>query len=356
MLHGVHKEKFLQDVTAKLTFKNGVEVKPRKKRQRIVEAHIPKLPIRKFNYTDIRMCSKEGSYQCSCKKCNHFQKVSFETAKHYRQLFWLKGPLNADDLLGAKRASRYNRRMILWEMLKDIYECNISFKRATHRTFNPKKFNFDQCSYFIRDVETGRKLYLCMDAFRQVLGISQQLLVEVRNLVVSGREPKMDVAAQAALRKKRESGEWLAVVTFITQLEEELSNKSPDCKRSEVPFGHKNDYYRMFVEDWKVLVKIGAYNRTSKTGDPFRPPSRSLFYKVWREEFGCLKVPKHQNRFAKCDWCVTLKNNINTCIQSREHDRAVFWRLRLFEHYKYIALQRRVYHETRRGAALRPGE
>ncbi len=122
--------------------------------------------------------------------------------------------------------------------------------------------------------------------------------------------------------------------------------------------GSKNNYYEMFVEDFKAGLSNGLYFRKKVNPDDpdckIDPPSRSLFYKVWLTEFGGLVVPKRQNRFSKCDCCINYKCQLDESRKNLDFEGVQEWKTRLYAHYRWVTLQRKKYYWHRRKAADRP--
>jgi hypothetical protein len=312
------------------------------------------MKARKTNASQIRHYSNLGGASCGCKDCNHFLSLNFDTVKHYRELFWL------GDSESGKAANRYLRRKAVWTMLREIYKeeyrCLV---RKNPLAKVDEEIKFSRCAYRVRCQVTGRQIPLCFTAFCGLTGLSRENVQALRRMAVLNIAPPRDRHAEEALRKQQESGEWLAVSAFIEALAQDLADCSPDTRVTELPSGHKADYYDMFRGEWTVLVRQGVYHRTKfPFSDPNKPPSKSFFYKVWRTQFAHIGVPKRQNRFSKCDWCVSLKHNLQCARESRCKDyvEVQYWKGRLFDHYRYVSLQRRVYHQQRREAAERPSE
>ena len=277
--------------------------------------------------------------KCKCKN-NCYAGISWKTTERYRILLYGEG------------ATNYTRRLFLYdhfckELDRALLRAGAQGKSTCRRKLKVR--------YYLTCASTGRNMVVCRTTFDEVTGISngtvQSVLVQAR----FGNRPAMDQRAQVAERKSKEMPEYLAISTFLESLTEDLSNMSPDMKKTELPSGTKKNYYEMFCEAWKEGVLKGLYHRSRGFFmDPLKPPSQSLFYRVWRTEFNSLYVPKRQNRFSKCDWCCTAKLNISESQNAGDTFTRDFWKNLLYKHYAWVVLQRKKYHKHRWKAAQDP--
>jgi hypothetical protein len=120
------------------------------------------------------------------------------------------------------------------------------------------------------------------------MGVDSKTITMVRKMVVDGTPPERSSKTEKAIYQRSKSPEWLAISTFIQALGNDMAKNSPDLRITELPSGSKQNYYEIFVEDWKSGVLDGTYfsRRATGEGEIPKPPSRSLFYKVWMDEYG----------------------------------------------------------------------
>jgi hypothetical protein len=291
-------------------------------------------------------CKRESNYyagkSCDCKHVNHWEGIPWETTYHYRLLMYGEG------------SSQYSREAIVRKLIAPILEeavCNYARKG---RRVSP---NATKLTYKLQCAVTGRITPVCFKVFCRVLGLSDGTVHKYVQKLKNGeplRLPKKTAEAQATVR---DSPEYLAIASFLEALAEDLANMSPDMRVTELPSGTKIQYYELFCETWKAGVLTGvSYRSRHRWTKMDQPPSKSLFYKVWREEFSALHVPKRQNRFSKCDFCTQCKTNISAARSAGDVVELNFWKEKLYRHYQWVVLQRKKYHRHRRKAAENPSK
>lgn len=302
--------------------------------------------------------SAASGRKCSCSLCNHWSFVPEVVTAHYRKLLYSPG-------CSAKKRFEWAQSQIADFYMKARDKFNREGKKG--------KFELE---YFLESPITGNPFKVCFEVWLQVTRCaSKDKLKTIRESVVERNEFRYDNGTKSlneefkdSVNSSREkSAEYCAVLAFLDSCFDEIADKSPDTRFSELPSGSKVDYYRMFCEEWEQGLLTGVYYRTYhvfKKGEKppaeaelecevlnRAPPSLSFFYKVWRAEYGQLKVPKKQNRFSKCDWCGHLKSQIAL---AKEVEERRYWRTRLYDHYRWSSLQRRKYQKHRQKAAKQP--
>ena len=280
---------------------------------------------------------EEQKCGCSNGRINHFEGIHFSLTKHYR------------DLIHGEDATNYSKRMFVYNFAKTAIDKAID--EGKHLKSGRAKVKID---YSLFCFHKG-KIPVCEKVWCKVTGISSGVVWDVVNKAKRGIKPERCAKSKLAEREAKEKPEYLAVATFLEKLADQLSNRSPDMKNTELPSGTKCHYYEWFCEEWKEGVLTGLYHKSRKQlVDPLKPPSKSFFYKIWRNEYSCLHVPKRQNRFSKCDWCVMCKENIDQSRAAGDHVDLEFWKKLLYSHYAWVVLQRKRYHRHRRKAAENP--
>ena len=276
--------------------------------------------------------------KCGC-KFNHFSLIFRDTVGMYRNMIHGEGSSKDD-----------KENVIEKIVLQSIKEAQIEHDRCYERTpFDPESV---RVKYFLQCAVTGRMLPLCRNSYCWIIGVSRGTLGKYVKLVKQGK-----LQAERDRRKdgknesiKEDRPEYFAICTFLEALTEDLSSKSPDCRLTELPSGSKVQYYEMFCEEWKNGLESGMYYKSRKKNQPTAPPSKSLFYSVWRKEFNGLIVPKRHNRFSKCDDCVRAKLSLQMARTNKDLDELREWKTILYAHYRWVVLQRKKYHKHRRKA------
>lgn len=283
--------------------------------------------------------------KCGCKKFNHFSVIHRDTTAMYRSLIHGEGPTKDE-----------KENLIETIVQESIKEAEINHARS----FSKKKFDPEsvRVRYYLQCALTGRMMPVCRVTFCWVIGSSKGTLGKIVKLIKQGQ-----LHAERHRRKegknesiKEDRPEYFAVCTFLEALSEDLSSKSPDCRLTELPSGSKVQYYEMFCEEWKSGLETGMYykSRNGRGEKASEPPSKSLFYSVWRKEFSGLIVPKRHNRFSKCDDCVRAKLSLQQARNNRDWDELREWKTILYAHYRWVVLQRKKFHKHRRKAAENP--
>lgn len=306
---------------------------------------------KKYNAVDIRFFSNQGSASCRSSGCTRdcYNKVDFHTTRHYREILWASGN---------GRGNRYERRKFVYSLLLDEVK-----RERLWRSFNRKLTREDgsnmRLTYRLQDPSTGCYFHVCQSTFCGVLGLSKGTLSYLVKQAKAGKPLVRDKHLEKIIAKKQQSPEYQGIVTYLETLTEDLANHSPDCRVTELPSGFKVHFYDMFCADWKKGLLKGVYNRSAGRSvgkNAEKPPSKALFYRVWRTEFPHLKVPKRNNRFSKCDWCTGLKTHLESARTRGDQEEVNYWKSCLYDHYSWVSLQRRKYHKHRRKAAENPGK
>lgn len=306
----------------------------------------------------VRKDSCLGGKHCSCSSFNHWSLIPEVITRHYRDVLY--GP-------GSSSKKRFEWAQ---SQIADFY------LKSRDKHCREGKTGDVKLDYFLESPITGKTFQVCFGVWQQVTRCaSKDKLSNIRESVVNRHEFRYKDSSKSldeqfkdsVSSSKQKSAEYCAVLAFLDSCFEEIADKSPDTRFSELPSGSKIDYYRMFCEEWQEGLLTGVYYRsyhvfkkgvTSDNDAELEcdvinqaPPSLSFFYKVWRAEYGHLKVPKKQNRFSKCDWCGHLKSQIAL---AKEVEERKYWRTRLYDHYRWSALQRRKYQKHRQKAAKQP--
>ena len=251
-----------------------------------------------------------------------------------------------------RNLARYQANLSLFKIVEEVYKHGLATNSYSIHNKNP------QLSYFLHcGVELEQKRFPCSTVFAGVLGICKNTLQKARKRVLSGMGPATSAKHEKELRVREKSPLYMAVHTYVHGLACDMANESPDMKNTELPSGTKQNYYDMFVEEWKSGVLTGCYfrNKLSPDGPPSsKPPSRSLFYSIWKSEFGGLVVPRTQNRFSKCDTCIAYKAQLEDAKKRHDIEGVKAWKTRLYAHYRWVTLHRKKYHWHRRKAKEDP--
>lgn len=304
---------------------------------------------KKYNAIDIRHFSNANQgIKCSCsKEC--YKKIDPEVTRHYREILYASG---------GGRGGRYERRKFIYSLLTDEAK-----RERMWRAFNRKMTSDDggemKMTYRLQNLHNGQFFRVCEGAFCGVLGISKGTLVKLVRLAKAGKPLVRDKHLERLINKKMKSAEYTGICTYLETLAEDLANHSPDCRVTELPSGFKCHFYDMFCAEWKKGLLTGLYHRSAGRSvgkNANKPPSKSLFYRVWRLEFPNLKVPKRNNRFSKCDWCTGVKTHLESARQKGDQEEVNYWKKCLYDHYAWVSLQRRKYHKHRRKAAENPAK
>ncbi len=133
-----------------------------------------------------------------------------------------------------------------------------------------------------------------------------------------------------------------AVISFLHRIAEETGDKMPDTTDVHLPFHQKQDVFHHFKEDFK---------RTTMESSSL--PSKSYFLRVWKDNCRFIKVRK-ATRFAKCDICENLRDEIKRHITSFQSTSRLVAQKRA--HYAMIADERLEYKRKRDTASLNPQE
>lgn len=317
----------------------------------------------KYNSETVKSFSKDGDRQCNCYKSRTegscYKLIDQHTVRFYRELLWSTedfmrgGEMNDFEKTNLKKMGWYERNKLVYKFVEEDAKREKSWMAANRKVITPSNLRI---SLHLQDLNSGRLIQVCETAFAGVLGVGKDKVGTIKKMVKEGRQFVRDKEVEKAMRTKEKGPLYQAVVTFLEGLTEDLANHSPDCRVTELPSGFKANFYEMFVEAWKEGLLTGEYYRGEKhmAEGNFKPPSKALFYRVWRNEFPDLKVPKRHNRFSKCDWCTTLKAHLETARHSGDREEVKYWKACLYEHYSWVTLQRRKYHKHRRKAAENP--
>ena len=304
----------------------------------------PQRKIVRLAKYDMHQCCGEAGRECKCKRggINHWSGVTIETTRHYRELLF-----NPD-----AKISMYQTRLLLYMVVKPCVDKSVDEWKRTQRYKYTERHNV-KVQYFVHDAQTGKEQNLCLDVFSKVLGVSKALITRTRAAVLNNKVPKPDRRFLEYKKGENVSAEYLAVCTFLETLAEDLANESPDTRVIELPAGHKIDFYEVFCKEWERGYLTGEYYR-SKFPNRTDPPSKTLFYKVWRNEFNALSVPRRQNRFSKCDTCCALRSNLEAARITHDEEAVKEWKERLYGHYRWVMQHRRKYRHHRKKAADHP--
>lgn len=129
------------------------------------------------------------------------------------------------------------------------------------------------------------------------------------------------------------------IVSFIQRTAESVGDKMPDRAETHLPFRRKKDLYALFCSDFKEI------------SNNEQAPTKSLFYRVWKEHCGQVKIRKF-SRFSKCAECDMLESAIREAIKNRESTDDL--KRRKVLHSSRIKLERVAYSRKRDEAKLRP--
>lgn len=291
----------------------------------------------KLMFSSIKDCCRSGKAQCFCNDCNHYEYITMDMVRHYRWTLY-----DPD-----KDLRMYETRKKVHELLEKCHrKTQNDHLRQTGRT------KFTHMKYHLYDPFREIDIPLCKSVFCKVVGIHRSTCDRIRKRVFKGEPPLIDPRSEALLRDREKSDAYMALYSYLEFLAENLSNESPDQRCIELPVGHKVHYYQMFCKEWEEGLLTGRYTQLKPCCE--KPPSKALFYKVWRRDFSALKVPVRSARFSKCDTCVSYKAAIMDAKKSREDRRMNQLKGELYDHYKWVALQRKVYHHNRADAATNP--
>ncbi len=283
--------------------------------------------------------------KCACKDKHCWKGIYPETTRSYRESLY-----DPDPNIGA-----YETRKKLHANLKELYDMGIQKGYIKTTDKNPRIRYSVNCA-----IEPGARRVVCFQVYCQIMGVCKSTMSKIRRSVINGELPMIKAGKERKLFKRTKSPQWLGISAYIEALGHDLSNDSPDLRITELPMGSKQNYYELFLQDWKKGVVSGLYYRKKVNlddgSDEFKPPSRSLFFKVWSEEYGGLVVPRHQNRFSKCDTCLQYKSHLEDARKNRDHEGIDEWKTRLFAHYRWVTLQRRKYHWHRKKASDNPDQ
>lgn len=286
---------------------------------------------------------KNKNMRCHCDDINHFSLMFKDTVAMYR------------NILHGENSSKDERDLLIEKVvMKSIEQAKVEHARAC------KKYPFDpehvRVSYYLQCAVTGRLVPMCRESFCFVIGVSKATLGNVVKLIKQGRlQGERQRRKEGKNEKiKEDRPEYFAVCTFLEALQEDLSSHSPDCRLTELPSGSKIQYYEMFCEEWKSGLESGMHYKSRKKTESTKPPSKSLFYAIWRKEFNGLIVPKRHNRFSKCDDCVRAKLSLQQARNNHDGDELREWKTILYAHYRWVVLQRKKYHKHRRKAKENP--
>lgn len=305
---------------------------------------------KKYNPVVVRSFCNLSNRRCGCggaKNC--YDIIEFETTRFYREMMY--------GCSENGRVTRFERNRFVYDLLERVVKEETDFRNMSRKISGQRKKV--RLTYRLTCQQSGRYFRVCQGAFAGVLGISKGKVHEMSVKAKNGQRPTRDSKADKVARKKETSPQYMAILTFLETLADDLANHSPDCRVTELPSGFKIQFYDLFKLEWFRGLKDGVYTRTAKSMEgkfKDKPPSKDLFYRVWRQEFPHLKVPRRNNRFSKCDHCVTLKQHLESARQSGDQDEVRFWKECLYEHYTWVKLQRRKYHKHRRKAAQNPAK
>ena len=96
------------------------------------------------------------------------------------------------------------------------------------------------------------------------------------------------------------------------------------------------------------LMKTVCLSLQSKTSRRTLPrmilPLISFFAECGKKDFdGADKIPRSHRRFAQCNWCSEIKNNLKYA----KDEKKLFWKQALYDHYAWITAQREKYYKHR---------
>ncbi len=91
-----------------------------------------------------------------------------------------------------------------------------------------------------------------------------------------------------------------AIISFLSRLGEDCSERMPDADELHLPFFQKGEVYNHFLDEYKKL-----YND--------KPPTSHYFMMVWKSELRHIKVRKC-TRFTICDICEELRSAMREAI------------------------------------------
>ena len=322
------------------------------------------------------------------KKCRECQaekrccsQLNFSVVRHVRTILY--GP----------EMNRTKRRKTIMSWLTEIYKMSRTKREKENLRTETERVR----SYFIFDFSFSQNekeieaIPCCKDCFRNVIGVSSATLTQFwKELRGSNMHVETAAAPSTCAQKGFESSpERLACHAWMEFFVATQACLSPDNHKSELAAVTTiKDMHEMFSADWKAGVMSGTnYRKHLGRGKKGRrvpgdnkekppvdeegafepsdavknklmakhpPPSYSFFCKVWKSDFsGDYKIPRHLRRFTQCNWCAELKANLKHTTDSEDR---LFYKMCLYDHYKWITEQRHKYYKHRKKAEMHPSK
>ena len=319
-----------------------------------------------------------------CKNCTSQKRccsdITFSVVRRVRSILY--GP----------QMNRTKRRKMIMSWLAQIEKMSA----ATRLEEKGKKTStYERVrSYFIFDFSFSRDgsdiepLLCCKDCFQNVLGVSAATLTSYWKSL-KDTDMKVEDASECAQKGFERSPERLACHAWMEYFVAQQACISPDQHKSELAAVTTiKDMHEMFASDWKDGVMSGTnYRKHRGSGKRGRrvpgdnkekppvdedgafeasdavknklmakhpPPSYSFFCKVWKSDFsGDYKIPRHLRRFTQCNWCAELKANLKHTTDSEDR---LYYKMCLYDHYKWITEQRHKYYKHRKKAEMHPSK
>ncbi len=138
----------------------------------------------------------------------------------------------------------------------------------------------------------------------------------------------------------RHSPQKDAVISFLTRLAEDCSERMPDSTEVHLPFHQKHEVFNLFIKEYKTL-----YDDT--------PPTSHYFLHVWSKNCDQIKVRK-TTRFSICDTCDEIRSAMR--LRLLKGQSIVDLVQKRARHIKWIKAERLVYQVKKDRARLRPSE
>ncbi len=129
-----------------------------------------------------------------------------------------------------------------------------------------------------------------------------------------------------------------SIVDIITNLAELTAEKMPDKSEVHLPFYRKKEVYNHFISEYKHIYE-GL------------PPTKSYFYKVWKQSCSHIKVRK-RGRFTICSICESIRLQLEGAIKRKEDTRPIMVKKRA--HNAMVSKERAEYSRKRNNAIRDP--
>ena len=238
--------------------------------------------------------------------------------------------------------------------------------------------SFDDFSLGSNENISVKRIDCCRSCFMKATGVSNW---SINTWLKELRRPGGSILAleeSVTSRITQLSPERMMVHAWLEMFVNEQACKSPDEHKHELPAGgNLTNIYGYFCAAWKEGVLNGSSwrkhpSRRKKKKKPDSvpkevnvdedgneepsdkekqlditandPPSYQFFCRVWKKDFdGAYKIPRSHRRFAQCNWCSEIKNNLKYA----KDEKKLFWKQALYDHYAWITAQREKYYKHR---------